>query len=341
MKLFLFPEVPGRLSGYQIAVSSDVNQFSPTEHDCVVYICSKDMSLLNTANVLYINRNTFSMRLLGLLSTGHPSFFSGWWLAFLIGRYFKTWNFSSIYYGDINFVRLSRFLRTKKSLFRLHNLYHRMWPNLSLYQRFPKSAKFHYECWAGSRLEREIFQSRNHKAVRFSFISHEEREYATRLYHLEGVQTDVIKFEEHFLTKPANDKIQWDGRLVWFGGLSSHKLVAMNYFCSQIFPKIKTHPKFKSFELIGQGTEEFDNEAELVFGRGFVANLNFEEYKDAFFINPDIISGGVKLKMLDLYRHNLQCLSTPFGVEGLEFSADWKRLRIAPIEDWPKIIENE
>jgi hypothetical protein len=105
-------------------------------------------------------------------------------------------------------------------------------------------------------------------------------------------------------------------KLVWMGGVESHKKKSMQWFIESVFPVIKSEIPDVEFHIWGNRTKQFDNPSCGVFGYGFYNGNDFPFKISALYVNPDIIGGGVKVKLATYFENGLKFISTPFGFEG-------------------------
>jgi len=70
------------------------------------------------------------------------------------------------------------------------------------------------------------------------------------------------------------------------------------------------------FHLYGKGTTDLNNTDNGVFGHGFYKGDGMPFKNEGLYINPDIIGGGVKIKLLSYFENGVTFLTSPFGYEG-------------------------
>lgn len=342
--LYLLPAIPGNKGGYSLAVKSDIMFFDIKIDDYVVIISNNEKYFpegkVKSGNILYIYRNSILFRVFNLFSTGHPSYFSGLYLKFMINKYFGKQHFNNIVLGDINYCNIIDYIKYNKITVRLHNLYLKMLLNLKQYNGSTGYFKMYYECIIGSSLEKKLLKLPENKINKFYLICEEEKNYLFNHYSRDYDTLPVKLPIKRNSTKTHNEDFKWDFSLVWFGGLSSHKKFGMNYFIRTIFPQILSLDSSIKLDLYGSGSEYFNNNMLNIKGFGFIENFSFFERKNSIFINPDIIGGGVKIKLYELYNEKTICLSTALGAEGFPYIEKWNELIIGDIGGWPDIIKN-
>lgn len=332
--LYLFPELPGAKSGYQIAVAEDFERLSPTPEDLLVFVSSDAHGVSRSGNTLRIGRNLAALRLSSLCTVGHPSFFSGSLLMRILRREFEDRKFGTVFLGDINFAQLAHRIDAERVRIRLHNLYVRMLRNMLAASLGARYARMYYDAIVGARLERDLFRlAERDPRYEFLFISKEEEAYAEEHHGVERREAWLMR-----PPTPAPDAAPavpgWDGRLVWVGGLSSHKLAGMRYFIRRIYHPLRRARREISLLIIGAGGVRFHEPSAGIEARGFVPHLDYGAFAGALFVNPDVVGGGVKLKMREFYSHGVNCLSTVLGTEGFDSLLGWRGLVVRPIEQW-------
>jgi hypothetical protein len=177
------------------------------------------------------------------------------------------------------------------------------------------------------------------KEIKLYLISKEERDFIDSNYGLISHILDV-NFNLSVSKEPSKTEFKWDNKIVWFGGLSSHKEISVDYFIDEIFNNIRNDNPKIHFYLFGSGTLKYTNIERGITGYGFVKEFLFEKFSNSIFINPDIIGGGVKLKLKKLYYENVFCLSTVLGTEGFSYKDTYKNLHIVSISEWEIFFKN-
>ena len=92
------------------------------------------------------------------------------------------------------------------------------------------------------------------------------------------------------------------------------------------------------FHLYGKNTERFNSPQDEIFGNGFYKGEGFP-MENSLYINPDIIGGGIKLKLMDLFEGGIPFISSPFGYEGYSKDLiDSKYCHVVESELWADYI---
>lgn len=328
-RLILLPETPGTWSGYQKAVASDVNRLQIREHDTVLCYATGNPENL-PANFRRLPRpgKLTVQRVTNLLNQR----ISNELRKLDIERIVFGRSFDELFCGEVTLYRALREMYPGKPItVRFHNFFSVcVWRNQFLRYTLPWQVRLNFALLA--RLEQEILRD---PLVEPIFITEEERQWAQKIYphrpmHCwEVVNRQVVVREISVsLEKP---------QLVWFGGLSAHKAYAVQYFVRTIFPQIRTKFPTAEFHLFGSGTARFHQLTNHVFGHGFYSGDGLPLAGKALFINPDLLGGGVKLKLADWVAAGVPFITTPFGAEGYDLPTH-ENILIAAMDDWANRI---
>jgi hypothetical protein len=183
-----------------------------------------------------------------------------------------------------------------------------------------------------TRLEREILSDRNVTPI---FITKEEFNFFRVIHPAKQAYCwSVVKAN---YTQSTSELTAIKPIIVWFGGVSMHKSYSLRYFINHIFPQLKKPIPELSFHMFGKGTENLSDEAMHIHGHGFYEGTELPYGKEALYINPDLLGGGVKLKIGDLLEAGVPFISTPFGVEGYTIHSQ-ANIIIAEIDSWRECI---
>ena len=171
-------------------------------------------------------------------------------------------------------------------------------------------------------------------------LSDEDRDYYRNNF---GVISDsetwpyIPNMEKAFSNRK---EITFDHRIIWYGGIESHKKAAINWFVQEVLPQIRKAVPDIEFHLWGKGSVHFNNPEAYIFGHGFFEGEGVPSYT-SLYINPDIIGGGIKLKLQTLIEAGVPFISSVFGFEGYSHSLIDNRYIIVEEEaHWAeKIIE--
>lgn len=311
MNLYLFPSAPSNNNGYGIAVEYAIKKKQPHNDDIIVWYTNVPRDKIEgyQGHHIIINKASFySIKSVSNILLGRARLELNYNdLSFL-----QKYEFDTIHCDEVFFYRaLRKIFPEKRFTVRLHNCYARILDrkrllNLTLDSKFTKTLEIMY------KLEREIFNDRNTYKI---FISEEDRNYYTNNFGITS-DSEVWPFIPD-VTKPKDEAVQtFDHKLVWFGGIQSHKKASVDWFVNTQYPLIRQSIPDIELHMWGYGTREYNNPEKRVFGYGFYDGRDKYPMAKALYINPDIIGGGIKLKLLKLIEDGVPFITTPFGYEG-------------------------
>lgn len=325
MNLYIFPAAPSKNDGYGIGVEYAINKLQPKHDDLIIWytnVPKETISGFEDHHFIIKKAPLYSIRSVSNILFGRARLELNYRdLSFL-----QQYDFETIHCDEVYFYRaLRRLFPDKKINIRLHNCYARILDRkrllkLALDPQFTKTLKVMY------KLEREIFNDRNTYKI---FISEEDRNYYTNNFGITSDSEvwpyvpDVTKSKDEF---PQHI----DHKLVWFGGIQSHKKASVDWFINSQFPIIKKTLPDIELHMWGYGTRAYNNPTNNVYGYGFYDGKDKYPMSNALYINPDIIGGGIKLKLLKLFEDGVPFITTPFGYEGYSKDLiDNKRIIVA------------
>lgn len=311
MRLFVFPEAPVPDNGFGIAVADAYRRLAPTDDDIVVwYSTKKTFPQLKDTHHLMMKLPIWSPRRIKNLLINRPSHeLSPSTFSFL-----RKYDFEEIHCDDTTFFFTLRKLFPDKHInVRFHNSYARIEDRRRLLH-IPLGLKFRLVLKAYYQLERMIFNDRNSTKI---FLTAEDQNYYCSHF---GIYSDSyvwpgMEYEKLNALKTRCQMSKVD-RLVWFGGIESHKESSVRWFADIVFPQLKQRFPELTFHLYGSGTQKFDNQAVGIFGHGFYDGEGTPDKGRSLFVNPDIIGSGIKLKLLTYMQAGVPFITTPFGFEG-------------------------
>jgi len=338
--LYLFPCLPDTKSGYGIAVGSDMEHLSCSVDDYYIFIADGGDINIPYNKSLIIRRNNLFFRFCNFLLNGHPAFFSSTFLFLLFWLKFRKRNFDFLFIGDINFYGLNKFFKYKKAKLRLHNVYLKIFENLKGIRIGLEYIKMYYEAFVGSNVERKMIRELGSGNLEIVCITQQEQRYLSTKFDL-NIGLLKVNVKNHVIsTLTSSIEFCWDKRIVWFGGLSSHKLICMKHFIETIYPDLKNSISGLKFELYGKGTDRFFSTEHDICGYGFVQKLDLQKFSNSIFINPDCLGGGVKLKLLTFVQNNVRFLTTELGAEGFSIEELGDLAIISDLPNWKTILLN-
>lgn len=244
-------------------------------------------------------------------------------------------NAAQYYIGDTHIA--NQYLRkydVRSFQIRLHNVYHAIsltWKDALRDPRF-------FIVWliymkAENRFFRLIRSSNNYHTL---WVLSER----DRVSVLKYIGRNVTVLVENHIRVNASRKslanpILTSKRLVWIGGISSHKKYSVIHF-------LKTFENAGNFQihLFGKGTLELSEkmQKEHIHFHGFLEGNQLPFNGDAIFVNPDMYGLGVKYKLVNLIEKDVWILTTQEGITGYEH-VNYPKFIIAPVDKWPTLLK--
>ncbi len=328
MDLYLFPQSATNMCGYRIGVKYAFNRLQPTKDDLVIWYTNDKIDPNRRKEDIVIPRvGMGSIKQIKNILLNHPRTevnLSD--LSFLKGKHFDH-----IHCDDVLFYRSIRSLFPSQKIdLRFHNCFTRILDRKHVLG-MSLNLRFEFSLMEYKQLEREIFRDKNVYKI---FISNEDRDYYTMMTGQNDCCTWTYQLNEE-KAKANRSEFAFENKLVWFGGVESHKFVSVRWFVNEVFGKLRLVIPDIEFHLWGSGTEQFNDEVKGIFGHGIYENSDMPLKGKALYVNPDIIGGGVKLKIQSYYENGIPFITTPFGYEGYSKDIiDNKYCSVIPMNDW-------
>lgn len=330
-RLILLPYYPNEDGGYAKAVRADLAVIRPTEDDRILVYAPRRLDLLPGSIFVPRVPRLHYRRALPLLR-GRPT-------AELPLPEFRramaatgATGFDSVFCGDTVLYRAAKALFTRHPMIvRFHNLFTMAKVRLEM-QGYHAQPILRYNLAASARLEREILRDRNARCI---FITAEEERFAKMLFpRLKSQVWPIHSIWEDLSRPPVPPKTR---RLVFLGSLAYHTAVGVEFFIRRTFPQLRARlPRLEVF--IYGGPHRYHRPADGVHCPGRYEGEGYPFGGDALFIVPDLLGGGIKVKVGDMLAARISFISTPFGVEGYTLPAS-PDILVKEIDDWPESIE--
>lgn len=310
MRLLLFPAYPSNTNGYGIAVKADIERIGIRDDDIVIWYVSQNKNLPEN-NFILKRYDKFSWRRIINLLKGYGTTE----VSCKELKPFYNPDIDEIFCGEVVFYRALRELfPDKKITVRFHNCFARIRDRIDLLNTKKEiSLLYRTSLKAFYNLERDVFHDDNTFKI---FISKEDRYYYTSNFG-RTIDSETWGFKPNIeLMKNNRTPLKQVDKIVWYGGLDSHKVDSVLWFLNHVFPTVKkTHP-YLEFHLFGNGTQKFKDPEKGVYGHGFYDGEGMPYKDSALYINPDLTGGGVKIKLLSYFESGVTFLTSPFGFEG-------------------------
>jgi len=330
MNLYLFPEAACKHDGYGIGVDHDFMTYAPKKDDLVVWYSSYSPSQilhLRPSDVIIRRFGLFSLKSVRNIVCGKiRSELSMADLAFL-----RNYDIDEIYSDDVLFYRtLRKMFPDKRIHIRFHNCFSRICIRNSFLKRHV-GVKYSITLKNMTKLENEIFDDRNVDKI---FITDEDRDFYRSMYGISSDSETLSLVPSIDYASCRSGEVHFTHKLVWFGGVESHKECSVLWFMREIFPKLKRQMPDLEFHLWGKNTAKFNAPDSSVFGHGFFQGEGMP-LNNCLYVNPDITGGGIKLKLITLLEKGVPFISTPFGFEGYSSELiDGKYCHVVEEDKW-------
>lgn len=336
MDLFIYPQAASYTNGYGIGVNYAYEKITPKPDDIVVWYTSEKrdkMLYVRDSDVIIRRKRPISFAAIRNLFRGKThAELTAHDLSFL-----RDMQFDYIHCDEVIFYRaLRKLFPDKKLTVRFHNCFSRIWVRTQFLNR-PLGFKYWLNIKLLKKLETEIFADRK---VHKIFISDEDRDFYCSNYGITSDSETWYYLPDINLIQKNRSEIVLDNKIVWFGGMDTHKISSVKWFASEVFPLLlKFNPKLE-FHLWGGGTEFFNRPQHRIFGHGFFEGEGLPS-RTSLYVNPDIIGGGIKLKIMSLLENGAVVITSPFGFEGYKKDLiDNKYCYVVEEGHWLEVIEN-
>ena len=336
MRLVLLPAMPSDSNGYGIAVKDDISRLALSDNDIVVYYTNDSLKDDEPSKVINRFPRLSWRRVSNLLFFKTSTEISTKDLKKL---HIDLDSVNEIFCGEVVFYRALRSLFPSKIItVRFHNCYARIYDRVRLFKTGDLSLVYKVNLRLFYLLEKEIFNDTNTYKI---FISDEDRYYYVSNSGKAG-DSEVWGFSpNNELILKNRFGISTMKRIVWFGGLDSHKIDSVKWFIHSVFPKLLELFPWLEFHLFGKDTEQFTNPTINILGHGFYKKSDMPYKSDAIYINPDLTGGGVKIKLLNYFESGVCFITTPYGYEGYSKDLiDGHYCAVVEPEKWFEFLKN-
>ena len=335
MNLYLFPQAANNLNGYSIAVDAGYKACNPSAEDVVVWYTTypKDKMWYLRESDFIINRprGLTLRRVYNVLTRKNSCQPSVSDLSFLEGKQFDT-----IHCDDVLFYpAIRKMFPNSKITVKFHNCFARILDRLNLVD-IPVTMRYRVALRNMYHVERSAMRDNNVYKI---FISDEDRNYYTSHFGKTS-DSEVFSFSPSLNTvqNKRNRPLHFDHKLIWFGGVEAHKTASIQWFIEKVLPKLKEDIKDIEFHLWGSRTEQFDSPEKGIYGHGFYNGEGLPS-ETSLYVNPDIIGGGVKIKLLTNFEKGIPFITSPYGFEGYSYElVDNKYCTVAEEDNWVSVV---
>jgi hypothetical protein len=324
-RVFFFPEMPSVDNGYTMAVTADFNRFLFGNDDLIiVWTAFYDESImlfeklhneLGINAIIVLRKRNLAYQFWAIFSLRHPSVFYSKSLSTLFERFNRI---EYVFCGETTFYF---FMNSIRGFFEREVRFHNVWMKIFMRQRIYSfkvadivmSANLFYF----DNLEKKIFKAPVDKIL----INQSDLNfYKVMTGDTKGRVWSVIDDlrRNEFISDKLIFNIDGSLQIIWFGSVSGHMKGGLYWFIKNVYKPLIDEGFFMRFDLFGEGSLSFSSERYRIKGHGRFIGLGLPLDGLGLFINPDLLGGGIKMKIKYFLENNLKFLSTPFGVEGYE-----------------------
>ena len=325
-RLITLPVSPLGHGGYNIAVADDLSRLGGRgPHDHIVIYPHPGQPLPEDIATITRPGKTSPRRYVNLLLGRTSTETSAAQMRAAIGDR----EFDEIFCGEVTFYRCLRAIFPDRPMrVRFHNLFS-LPDTRQRFRRYRLDPVFRMTLATFSRLEREILAD---PLVDPILIAEAERRYVELVYP--GRPIEVWNPPIEVASVRPRPTVP---RLAYMGSLAAHQRVGMRYFVDRILPEIREAVPELEFHMFGNGSTAWDQPDRGVHGHGFHDGDGLPLDGDALFVCPDLLGGGIKIKVGEWLQWGLPFIATPYAMDGYDLPT-MDNVIVADIDDWRNSI---
>jgi hypothetical protein len=326
MRLILLPISPFGKGGYNKAVAQDIDRLYVQKSDHVIIYNHPGQEVPDGFDVitrppLYSFQrliNTLTLR----VSTDLPPN--------LLHEKIKEHTYDEIFCGDVMLYRSVRNIFPNKLIeVRFHNMFFLSYVR-NQFRTFNVGLKFRLNLILFSKLELKILRDFNVLPI---FINETEKNFFKLMFPERQSKLWSPQISKQILPEKINKRA-----FIYFGSYAHHQTPGIIWFLQNIFTQLRTLHNSFTVHFWGTGGDFLDDPERGIFSHGFYDKDGLPMMGEGMYINPDLLGGGIKYKIVDWIEKGVPFISTPFGVEGYKFEIN-ENIIIADIEKWMEKIE--
>jgi glycosyltransferase involved in cell wall biosynthesis len=190
------------------------------------------------------------------------------------------------------------------------------------HQRGPKRLLAEKEWHAARRHERDILRAVDAVGV----VSADDVATCRRLAGVEALNVPhLVPFTRRDAHAEPDPRFCWIGNLTWESNVRG-----LDWFCEEVWPRIRERLPEATFEIVGSGLRTDRHGAVLapsawrrpgITTLGFVDDVAAVYERSAAMVAPILGGTGIRVKLLDAFRHGVPVVTTPDGAAGLPVEA--------------------
>ena len=199
---------------------------------------------------------------------------------------------------------------SKQVIYRSHNLEYQHWKQRAMLEPW-------YLRWFYKRISRQLYALEQTLVKACSdvlSISHEETTQLIKWNKNTRTWYPRINSKQAKTEHLAHDKrIGFVGNFEWIPNLD-----AMKWFIHSIWPIILNEQASTTLEIVGKGSEVFNNPSLQIEGIGFVDSLDEFYLRQRIIISPLRYGTGLNMKILEALSYGKIIVSTSASIQGFE-----------------------
>jgi glycosyltransferase involved in cell wall biosynthesis len=185
-------------------------------------------------------------------------------------------------------------------------------------QRGPKRRLAEKERDAARRYERDTLRAVDAVGV----VSADDVVTCRELAGVEALNVPhLVSFARRAFPVSLGPRFCWVGNLTWDSNVRG-----LDWFCALVWPLIRERLPEATFEIVGSGLRTDPDGAAIappswrrpgITTRGFVDDLTAVYERAAAMVAPILGGTGIRIKLLEAFRHGIPVVTTPDGAAGL------------------------
>jgi glycosyltransferase involved in cell wall biosynthesis len=225
--------------------------------------------------------------------------------------------------GIAHYLPLVRSVQPKaRVVLRQFNVESDRFAQVALQQRGPKRLLAETEWRAARRYERDTLRAVDAVGV----VSADDVITCRRLAGVEALNVPhLVSFVRRAPTADPGPRFCWVGNLTWDSNVRG-----LDWFCARVWPRIRDRLPEAAFEIVGSGLRTNPDGTAIappswrgpgISTLGFVDDLAAVYERSAAMVAPILGGTGIRIKLLEAFRHGVPVVTTPDGAAGLAIEA--------------------
>ncbi len=189
-------------------------------------------------------------------------------------------------------------------------------------QSGPKRLLAELESRAARRYERDTLRAVDAVGV----VSADDVVTCRELAGIEALNVPhLVPFARRAAPASPGPRFCWVGNLTWDSNVRG-----LDWFCAEVWPRIRERLPEAAFEIVGSGLRTDPDGAAVapaswrrpgITTLGFVDDLAAVYHRAAVMVAPILGGTGIRIKLLEAFRHGVPVVTTPDGAAGLPIEA--------------------